>query len=84
MKIKNEDLGLNTFFNRIVSIFGKWIIYRSIDYMNNDILEKESDYKIISNNKKYIEDLKTKRIELVLDSEIKDEKVKQFLISLKR
>ena len=48
------------------------------------ILEKESDYKIISNNKKYIEDLKTKRIELVLDSEIKDEKVKQFLISLKR
>ena len=52
--------------------------------MNNDILEKESDYKIISNNKKYIEYLKTKRIELVLDSEIKDEKVKQFLISLKR
>ena len=48
------------------------------------ILEKEEDYKIISNNKKYIEDLKNKKIKLVLDSEIKDEKVKQFLISLKR
>ncbi len=85
MKIKNEDIGINAFLIELLPYSANELYIEAFTYEQRYfILEKEEDYKIISNNKKYIEDLKNKKIKLVLDSEIKDEKVKQFLVSLKK